>query len=183
MAVPRLSLIAACSPSGVIGLNNQLPWKRLEGDLPRFKAITMGKVLIVGRKTMDGLIGRLPGRKTITVTRQALGPIGGDNTNVPCINSAIALAETISPDLSTEYFCIGGGELYKAMLPHVTMLYLTVTLSDYQGDVIVPEFAEIISQYETNTLTEWDVLDERVEGPPSIATHYYITLKRKAEAA
>jgi dihydrofolate reductase len=126
-----LVLIAAVAANGVIGANNRLPW-RLAEDLQRFRALTMGHAVIMGRRTWESLPRALPGRQNIVVTRQAA--YSARNAEVAgSLEAALALVQLPPP-----VFCIGGGELYRAALPRATTLQLTEIASDFPGDARFP---------------------------------------------
>jgi dihydrofolate reductase len=128
-----LSLIVAMTRSGVIGRGGQLPW-RLSADLRRFKALTMGHHLIMGRKTFDSLGRVLPGRTSIVLTRQAdYRPPAGVLT-ASDLDAALALAAE-----DREPFVIGGGEIFSLALPRADRLYVTWVHADIQGDTYFPE--------------------------------------------
>ncbi|MBX9632520.1 MAG: dihydrofolate reductase, partial [Burkholderiales bacterium] len=115
---PRVSLIAAVASNGVIGRDGRMPW-HLPEDLKRFKALTMGHAIVMGRKTFDSIGRLLPGRRTIIVTRQPNYRVEGAEV-VSSIDDAIALARN-----DDEVFVIGGGEIYAQALPLATRLHLT----------------------------------------------------------
>jgi len=128
----RISLIAAVSDDGVIGIDNGLPW-HMPADLKRFKKLTTNKPILMGRKTWESIGKPLPDRKNIVVSRsnsfQAEGAVV-----VPSIVEALAEAEE-----SEEVMIIGGAELYRQLLPRADRLYLTYIHADIHGDVKFPE--------------------------------------------
>lgn len=134
----RISLIVAVSRNGVIGRDGGLPW-RLASDLKRFKAITMGKPVIMGRKTWTSLpIKPLPGRLNIVVSRQHdFRATGGEVVKGP--QAAIERAHQENAD---ELFIIGGGELYRQFLPLVDRIYLTEVDIETDGDTFFPRLRE-----------------------------------------
>lgn len=127
----RLTLIAAVARNGVIGRDNKLPW-RLSEDLKRFKALTMGHPMIMGRKTWESLPGRLPGRPHIVVTRNPDYRVEGA-TVVNSLQAAVAAAGNID-----EVFVIGGAELYSQALEIADRLQLTEIAADFEGDAHFP---------------------------------------------
>lgn len=130
-----LSIIAALNENFIIGNNNKLIWHFPE-DLKRFKALTMGKTIIMGRKTFESLPGILPGRKHIVITKNQ--DYSHENVViVHDINKVINLKNT-----SEENFIIGGGKIYKALLPYASKLYLTKVHSKQSGDTFFPRFNE-----------------------------------------
>lgn len=129
-----LSIIAAIAQNGVIGLNNALPW-HLPEDLKRFKALTMGHHIIMGRNTYESLGRLLPGRTTVIVTRNP------DYQAPPGALLAGSLRDAI--DLCAgddEPFMIGGAQLYQEALALSDKLYMTWIANDYQGDAYFPQF-------------------------------------------
>ena len=129
--MPKLALIAAVARNGVIGAGNALPW-RLPGDLKRFRALTSGHAVIMGRKTWESIGRPLPERQNIVVTRDAGWRADGAEA-APSLPAALALARLPAPA-----FCIGGGELYRAALPLADTLYITAIDRDFDGDAHFP---------------------------------------------
>jgi dihydrofolate reductase len=128
---PRVSLIAAVARNGVIGRDGRMPW-HLPEDLKRFKALTMGHAIVMGRKTFDSIGRLLPGRRTIIVTRQRNYRVEGADV-VHSIDDAIALARG-----DDEVFVIGGGEIYVQALGRANRLHLTEIDATAEGDVHFP---------------------------------------------
>ncbi len=129
----KISLIAAMSENRVIGLNNAMPW-HIPEELQHFKQLTMGKPMIMGRKTFDA-IGRklLPGRKTIVLTRdQDL-----DFDGVTVVHSVMEALEAAG-DVS-EVMIVGGSKVYKEFLPLAHSIYLSIISQQYSGDAFFPE--------------------------------------------
>ena len=120
-------LIAAVAANGTIGAGNRLPW-RLDDDMKRFRALTAGHAVIMGRKTWESLPRALPERQNIVVTRQR-GYIAAGAEIAGSFAAAVALVRMPKP-----VFCIGGGELYRAALPYATRLNLTEIARDFDGD-------------------------------------------------
>lgn len=134
-----LSLICALSENGVIGRNNALPW-HLSEDLKYFKRATMGKCIIMGRKTFESIGRPLPGRTNIIVTRNRDYEVENARV-VDSLAEAIELAENIAfIDGSDEAFVIGGAELYKLAMPVVDRMHLTLVHAEVDGDTWFPEF-------------------------------------------
>jgi dihydrofolate reductase len=128
----RLSAIVAMASNRVIGANNQLPW-RLPADLARFKRLTMGHTLIVGRKTYESIGRPLPGRTFVVVTRQqGYAPQGVKVAHT--VDEALALAQG-----DDEVFIAGGAELYAQTLDRLDRLYLTRIERELPGDTTFPE--------------------------------------------
>ena len=127
-----VSLIAAVARNGAIGADGGLPW-RLSSDLKRFKALTMGKPLVMGRKTFDSVGRPLPGRRVIVVTRDA-GWTRPDVETANSLEAALALAAG-----ADEIMIGGGGEIYAQALPLAARLYLTEVDLAPDGDVRFPD--------------------------------------------
>ena len=128
-----LALIAAVARNGVIGANNALPW-RLPADLARFRALTHGHTVIMGRRTWDSLPRPLPGRQNIVVTRRAdFQPTGAEAAR--SLEDALARVAMPPP-----VFCIGGAELYRLAMPDADVLYITEIDRDFEGDTRFPAF-------------------------------------------
>lgn len=128
----KLALIVAASENDVIGANGDLPW-RLSADLKRFKSLTMGHHIIMGRKTFDSIGRLLPGRKTVIVTRQSDHDVKG----AIVVHSVEAALEVVSED--PHPFVTGGAEIYQLMLPHVQEIFLTRVHAEIDGDTRLPE--------------------------------------------
>ncbi len=135
----KLSLIVAMADNGVIGRNNKLPW-HLPNDLQYFRAVTIGKPVVMGRKTFESIGRALPGRTNIVVTRNANYTAEGIKV-VGSLEEALTLAESIALlDGAEELMLIGGAELYAEALDRADCLYLTRVHSDIiEGDAFFPE--------------------------------------------
>lgn len=130
----RLSIIAAMDRSRAIGRNNQLPW-RLPDDMVRFKALTMGSPVIMGRKTAQSLGRALPGRKNIVLTRSGAAPFK-DMVAVGTVDEALAQAAG-----AEDAWVIGGGEIYALFLPLADKMSLTFVNDRIDGaDAFFPDF-------------------------------------------
>lgn len=127
----RVTLIAAVSRNGVIGAAGAMPW-RISEDLKRFKALTMGKPVVMGRKTFDSIGKALPGRTNIVVTRAADWRAEGVQ-RAGSIDEALKLAEPAG-----EAVVIGGAEIYAAALPRAQRILLTRIDAEIQGDATFP---------------------------------------------
>jgi dihydrofolate reductase len=130
-----ISLVVAVSRNGVIGRDGGLPW-HISSDLKRFKAMTMGKPVIMGRKTWDSLPRKpLPGRSNIVISRA--GRVSDEGAVVvPDVEAALAVARRESP---AEICIIGGGEIYRLFLPLAGRIYLTEVQMDVEGDTRFPD--------------------------------------------
>ncbi len=129
-----VSFIVAADQGGVIGAGGGLPW-RLPADLRRFKSLTMGHHLIVGRKTFEAIGRPLPGRKMVVVSRQE-GTVADGVQAASSPETALALARAAG---ESEAFVAGGGEIYRALLPWADRVYLTRVEAHFAGDTFFPE--------------------------------------------
>lgn len=126
-----ISLIVAVSTNNVIGAGGDLPW-RLSDDLKRFKAATMGKPIVMGRKTYESIGRPLPGRQNIVITRQSGFTAEGCDV-VQSTAEAVEAAEG-----ADEIMVIGGSQIYAAFLPLAERIYLTRVHTEVEGDVFFP---------------------------------------------
>lgn len=160
MSKITLSAIAAMAENRVIGKDNDLAW-HIPEDFKYFKTTTMGKPLIMGRKSYEALGKPLPNRPNIVISRSG----GEDGTSkdgpfyVETIDEGIKLGEKMAADLGqSEIFIAGGGEIYKQTLNQLDKLYLTVIHRNYEGDTFFPEF----------DWKKWTIISEdKREGDPS----------------
>lgn len=132
-----LSTIVAIANNNVIGKDNKLIW-HLPEDLKRFKQITTGKNIIMGRKTFESLGRVLPNRKHIILCNDMEMDI--DNENVEILDDISKLDKYINSD--EENFVIGGATIYKLLMTYVNKLYITKINQDFEGDVYFPEIKE-----------------------------------------
>ena len=146
-----LSCVVAVAENGVIGSHNRLPW-HLPADLQRFKALTLGKPMIMGRKTWDSIGRPLPGRTSIVVSRQSQLSIEGCIV-AGSLEQAIAAAGDV-PEIAL----IGGAELFRVALPDVAVIHLTRVHAQVPGDVYFPA---LVAEEWTETLIERHEADER----------------------
>jgi dihydrofolate reductase len=135
----RLAMIAAQSQNRVIGNNNKLPWY-LPEDLKYFKRVTLGKPIIMGRKTFESIGRPLPGRTNIIITRNPDWTHDGAGVRVVhSLQQAIELAESLAlVNGFEESLVIGGAEIYALALPQADRLYLTQVHAEVQGDAHFP---------------------------------------------
>ncbi|MCG9024478.1 dihydrofolate reductase [Laribacter hongkongensis] len=131
---PPLALIAARARNGVIGLDNRMPW-HLPEDLAYFKRVTLGKPVVMGRKTFESIGRPLPGRLNIVVTRNPGWQAAGVQV-AHSLDAALVLAAAAVPE---EIMLIGGAELYRQALPQADVLYLTEIDAEFAGDAFFPE--------------------------------------------
>jgi dihydrofolate reductase len=130
----RISLVAAVADGGVIGRDNGIPW-RISEDVARFREVTMGHPVVMGRRTWDSIPARfrpLPGRRNIVVTRNAKW-YGDGAERAGSLEDALGLAGDAS-----EVFVIGGAEIYAAALPFAHELLLTEIAAEFDGDTLFP---------------------------------------------
>ena len=126
-----MTLIVARATNGVIGRDGTLPW-RISADLKRFKRLTMGSVMIMGRRTFDSLPGLLPGRRHVVLTRDRVWSAEGAEV-AHSVEEALALAEN---DLVS---VIGGADIFELFLPHGDRLELTEVRGDIPGDTLMAD--------------------------------------------
>ena len=177
----KLSIIVAMAENGVIGRDNELPW-RLPADLRRFREVTMGHAVVMGRRTFESIGRLLPGRDMIVVTRNRHWTFDGLRV-AHSLAEALALAslpgqgpgetdrelpEKPAEGPSDEVFVIGGAELFREALPRAERMYLTLVHAEVEGDVEFP----------TEGLDNWSLLseethdaDERNEYPYSFRVY------------
>ena len=151
----KLALIAAVADNNAIGINNKMSWY-LPGDLRYFKAVTMGKPIIMGRKTFDSLRKPLPGRTNIVITRDKDWAHEGVKV-VHSLDDAIALAEDIALiNGNEEIMVIGGEQIYRQAIDRADRLYLTRVYQSFDGDAFFPE----INQQEWREISRKDIQSE-----------------------
>ena len=126
-----LTLIVARAENGVIGRDGGLPW-RLPADLKRFKALTMGAAMIMGRRTFDSLPGVLPGRRHIVITRDA-------GWSAPGAEVAHSVDEALAIAGDGPQFVIGGADIFAQFLPLAERIELTEVAGDIAGDTVMPD--------------------------------------------
>lgn len=127
----RISAIVAMAENQVIGRANQLPW-HLPADLKHFKALTLGKTILMGRKTHESIGRVLPGRRNLIMTRNKTFQVPGAQV----VDSLAAALKTVDPD--EELMVIGGAELYRELLPQVLRIYMTIVHARPLGDSYFP---------------------------------------------
>ncbi|HEY6140577.1 MAG TPA: dihydrofolate reductase [Thermoanaerobaculia bacterium] len=164
----RISIIAILAANNVIGRDNQLPWY-LPADLKRFKALTTGHHLIMGRKTFESLGKPLPGRTNVVVTRSG-GVCAPGVVIVPSIDAALDVAKG-----DGEIFIAGGAQIYEQTIHRAGRMYLTRIHADFEGDTLFPDFDDV---------TEWQLTDsEHHEADEKNAWPYsFLTYERVGEA-
>lgn len=138
MTLP-LILVVAVAKNGVIGRDNQLLW-RLKTDLRRFRDLTMGKPMIMGRKTFQSIGKPLPGRKTIVLTRDPAFSAEGVHL-ARNWDDAVAQGRSLAAEMGADSLAVvGGAEIYALALPHVRTIYLTEVQAEPEGDAVFPAF-------------------------------------------
>lgn len=144
------SLIVAATKDGVIGKNGDLPW-RIPSDLSYFKRMTMGKKMIMGRRTFESLPGMLKGRELIVLTRS-------EDYKVPDSVKLIHSLEDVLDyeNLDEEVFIIGGGEIFRKFIPKCNKLYITWVNRSFEGDTYFP--LEMITDFKE--VSREDATDE-----------------------
>ncbi|MFT7227710.1 MAG: dihydrofolate reductase [Methylophilaceae bacterium] len=160
----KLSIIVAVANDNVIGINNAMPW-HLPEDLKRFKALTMGHHIVMGRKTYESLGRLLPGRTTVIVTRNKDYAVEG-----------AIVAHGVEDALATctddeEVFLIGGAELYQQGITHADKIYMTEVHADFAGDAFLPNF----------DLSQWDEEVREAHMAESGLHFSYVTYVRQSE--
>lgn len=159
-----ISLIAALSENRVIGVNNQLPW-HIPADLKRFRKITSGHPVVMGRKTFESVGQPLPNRHNVVITRQKDYQKEGI-TVVGSVEEALKLFE----NKEDEVFILGGGEIFNQTLPMANRLYLTWIHKNYEGDAYFPQ----------PDLSEYDVtFEEKLTDPVPFS---FVNYERKKKA-
>jgi dihydrofolate reductase len=130
--------IAAMSQNLVIGKDNKLLW-HIPDDFRHFKETTMGKPVIMGRKTYESIGKPLPGRTNIVITSKP-DQVNGDVVTVTSLDDAISKAQQVATEtMVDEIFIIGGGQIYEAAMPKTDRIYLTVIHQDFEGDTRFPK--------------------------------------------
>jgi dihydrofolate reductase len=161
-----ISAIVAMAKNHVIGKDNRLLW-HLPNDLKRFRKITDGHTLIMGRKTFESLPCILPNRHHIVMTKNQNYVV--ENDQVTIVHSIGELLSLL--DYQKDYFVIGGGMIYQSLLPLCETLYITKINQDFEGDTLFPVL----------NLEEWEII-ENIEGildENNPLPHQFMTLKRK----
>jgi dihydrofolate reductase len=161
-----VSLLVAMDENRGIGRENRLPW-RLATDLKRFKTLTMGHHLIMGRKTYESIGKPLPGRTMIVISRNPAFRLQNSFV-VPSLDAALDLAATRGEE---EAFIIGGGEIFSEALPFASRIYLTKVHGTVQADVFFPPFDE----------QEWMIQETSAHpaGPKDEFPHTFFILDRR----
>ena len=154
-----ISIIVAMGRNRVIGKDNDLIW-HLPADLKHFKETTMGKPVIMGRKTFESMGKPLPGRTNIVVTRNSQYKAKG------CLvaHSLEKALERVSGE--AEVFIAGGGEIYREAMPLADRMYITIIDHSFEGDTYFPEFSK----------KEWKIIEERYH-PSNMENKYSMVMR------
>ncbi|MFM4844695.1 type 3 dihydrofolate reductase [Aeromonas caviae] len=153
-----ISMIAAMAHDRVIGLDNQMPW-HLPADLAHFKRVTLGKPVLMGRKTFESIGRPLPGRRNLVISRNPDYRADG----VEVIDSVEAALALLSDSDVAELMVIGGGHLYGQLLPRADRLYLTRIDLAVEGDTRFPAFDE----------GDWSCIERELHQPDEKNPHPY----------
>jgi dihydrofolate reductase len=140
----RIAMIAAMANNRVIGKDNQMPW-HLPADLKHFKKVTLGKPVIMGRKTYQSIGKALPGRRNIVISRQGVA-LSTDADWVQSIEQAFALVQH-----EAEVMIIGGAEIYRQVLPLADTLYITDIDLTVEGDAFFPDYQAVANWRESES--------------------------------
>ena len=160
-----LSIIVAIAKNNIIGKDNKLIW-HLPEDLKRFKKLTTGHTIIMGRKTFESLGKVLPNRKHVIITKNKEFSI--NDKNVEIIND-ISLIDTYIKS-NEECFVIGGSSIYSQLMPYANKMYITEINEEFDGDTFFPDFDK----------NEWEVLEKEMQmDKNSLYTYEFITYIRK----
>ena len=157
-------MIAAMANNRVIGKDNDMPW-HMPADLKHFKAVTMGKPVVMGRKTFESIGRPLPGRTNVVVTRNSEWQAEGVEV-VSSTDEALNVLKDVD-----EVMIIGGGKIYEQMLPLATTLYLTFIELEVEGDTQFPDWEKVASWSEV--AREAHSADEKNSHP-----YQFVTLKK-----
>lgn len=164
--LPNLSIIAAMSDNRVIGRDNALPW-RMPADLARFKRLTLGKPIVMGRKTWESLPGLLPHRTHVVLSHDCVYRAEGAEV-VHSLSDAIALVGDVA-----EIMVIGGANLYAQALPLASRMYLTLVDGEFEGDALFPAYDSL----------EWEETSRERHAADARNPHAcsFLTLKRRGD--
>lgn len=137
----KISMIAAMAHDRVIGKDNQMPW-HMPADLAHFKRVTLGKPVLMGRKTFESIGRPLPGRRNLVISRNP----GYQADGIEVVGSVEAALALLAENEVAEVMVIGGGHLYAELLPKADCLYLTRIELEVEGDTRFPAFADELWQ-------------------------------------
>ncbi|EIT87170.1 dihydrofolate reductase [Fictibacillus macauensis ZFHKF-1] len=156
-----ITFVVAMDQEGLIGVDNELPW-HLPADLQHFKKVTMGKPIVMGRKTYESIGRPLPGRENIVMTRQP-------SYHIPGCTIVHTLKEVLERD--EEVCVIGGAHLFQQFMPYVDEMYITEIEETFEGDTYFPEFAP----------SQWELLSEQqgITDEKNVYPHRFLHYKKK----
>ncbi len=152
-----LSIIVAKAKNNIIGKDNKLLW-HLPADMERFKKMTKGHTIIMGRKTFESIGGELEDRECVVFTQN--NDLHSESENVKMVHSMLEIKEYI--DCKKENFVIGGAMIFNLLMPHVKKMYVTEIDRDYEGDTFFPKINEDIwkvTSREKGTMDEFNDLE------------------------
>lgn len=160
-----LSIIVAKAKNNIIGKNNKLLWS-LPEDLKRFKKLTTGHTIIMGRKTFDSLGRVLPNRKHIVFTQNPDFKV--EDENVEIVHSMLEIKQYI--DDKNENFVIGGAMIYNLLLPYTKKMYVTEINQDFEGDAFFPKI----------NLEDWKIIEKEkgIKNEKNNLEYEYVTYER-----
>ncbi|WP_341937363.1 dihydrofolate reductase [Marinimicrobium sp. C2-29] len=162
----KVAIIVATARNGVIGRDNQLPW-RLPDDLKHFKAVTLGKPVIMGRKTHESIGRALPGRLNIVISRSPR-PLEDPAVRwVSSLEEGLALARAEQPD-AEELMVMGGAEIYRQALAQTDRIYLTRIDLEIEGDAYFPELSP----------AEWTLTDKKAGASDAPVPHSFLEYEK-----
>jgi len=167
---PTIALVVAVAENGMMGRNGDLPW-HLPDELKHFKTITIGKPVVMGRKTYESLGQALPGRPNIVLSRNPLYRLD-DAKTVTTLEAALALAAEEATRLSAnEIFVIGGAAVFAEIMPRAERMYFTEVHARPEGDTRFPSFNRL----------EWREVERKgpLQGPKDQYPYSFVTLERE----
>ncbi|MEW9614864.1 dihydrofolate reductase [Shinella sp. S4-D37] len=173
MTEAKIVLVVAVARNGVIGRDGDLPW-RLPSDLKRFKLLTLGKPVLMGRKTWDSIGRPLPGRPNIVVTRDTAFSAPGAEV-VSSLDEGLAAASREAKALGVDEVCvIGGGQIYAQVFERADILHVTHVEADVEGDARFPAIDPAVFE---------KVAEEPIpQGEKDSHAMHFVTWRRKAAA-
>jgi dihydrofolate reductase len=167
----RYAIIAAMDRQQLIGKNNTLPW-RLPADLKHFKALTIGKPIIMGRKTYESIGRPLPGRTTIVLSRDTGVKLHNEVILTHTLSDALEAGKDAAYGMDAqEVMIVGGADIYFQSLPRVERMYLTLVHGKFEGDAYFPAYDR----------RDWGVIHEEHHPADEVnsAAYSFITLERR----
>lgn len=173
MSEAKIVLVVAVARNGVIGRDGDLPW-RLPSDLKRFKQLTLGRPVLMGRKTWDSIGRPLPGRPNIVVTRDPAFSAPGADV-VSSLDEGLAAARREASKLGVDEVCvIGGGQIYAQVFDRADILHVTRVEADIEGDTRFPDIDPAVFEKAVEEPIPQGEKDSHAMG--------FVTWRRKAAA-